>query len=167
MELHHPPAISRKFGAGNLAGVLSCAGRKPSTCSNTDDPAKFGLDAAGREVTIVSGAGVDPSAFPVAPEPPVPPIRFAVVARMVRTKGITEAVAAIALARVRGAPVEFTLFGPPDPSNRRAFTEAELRTWSAQPGVHWHGSTEDIAQVWRAQHVAMLLSCRFRRVASR
>jgi len=127
---------------------------------NTDDPAEFGLDAAGREVTIVGGAGVDPSAFPLAPEPPAPPVRFAVVARMVRTKGIAEAVAAIALARARGAPVELDLFGPTDPSSRRACTEAELRTWAAQPGVRWHGSTEDIAQVWRQHHVALLLSCR-------
>ncbi|HLN08294.1 MAG TPA: glycosyltransferase [Xanthobacteraceae bacterium] len=127
---------------------------------NTDDPAEFGLDAACREVTIVGGAGVDPDEFQVAPEPPAPPVKFAVVARMVRTKGIAEAVAAIGLARGQGAPVELHLFGPPDPSNRRAFTEAELQKWSVQPGVHWHGSIEDIAYVWHGQHVAMLLSYR-------
>jgi glycosyltransferase involved in cell wall biosynthesis len=126
---------------------------------NADDPAEFGLDAADG-VTLVGGAGVDPVEFHVALEPPAPPVKLAVVARMVRTKGIAEAVAAIHLARAQGAPVELHLFGPPDPSNRRSFTEAELREWSAQPGIHWHGSTEDIARVWREQHVAMLLSYR-------
>lgn len=127
---------------------------------NTDDPAEFGLDAAGRQVTIVGGAGVDPVEFHAMPEPAAPPVKFAVVARMVRTKGIAEAVATIRGARAQGAPVELHLFGPPDPSNRRSCTEAELREWSAQPGVHWHGSAEDIAGVWRDHHVAMLLAYR-------
>jgi glycosyltransferase involved in cell wall biosynthesis len=127
---------------------------------NTDDPREFGLDPAGPEVTIVDGAGVDPAKFPASPEPPAPPVKAAVVARMLVPKGIAETVAALRRARAQGAPVELNLYGAPDPSNRRSFSEEDLRRWSAEPGIAWHGPTDDVARVWRENHVAVLLSYR-------
>jgi glycosyltransferase involved in cell wall biosynthesis len=123
---------------------------------NTDDPREFGLDPA--KVTVVPGAGVDPNEFAPAAEPEVPPLRVAVVARMIAPKGIAEAVAATRRARLLGAPVELHLYGAPDPSNRRSCTEAELRRWSTAAGIVWHGPTRDVARVWRENHVAMLLT---------
>jgi glycosyltransferase involved in cell wall biosynthesis len=125
---------------------------------NRDDPREFGLDPDGADVTLVGGAGVP--AFAPMPEPPAPPVRVAVVGRMLRPKGIAEAVAATRRARALGADVELSLYGAPDSSNRRSFTEAELRAWSAEPGVKWCGRTDDVAEVWRQHHVAMLLSYR-------
>ena len=127
---------------------------------NADDPREFWLDPHGREVTLIGGAGVAPADFPVAPEPPAPPVRIAVVARMIAPKGIAESVAAVQRARERGAPVELHLYGAPDPSNRQSIPEAELQAWSQQPGILWHGPTADVAGVWRDHHVAMLLSYR-------
>ncbi len=127
---------------------------------NAEDPAEFGLDPAGRSVTIIGGAGVDPDAFPVTPEPAAPPVKIAVIARMISPKGIAEAVAATRLARAAGAPVELHLFGEPDPSNRQSIPPEALAKWSAEPGIAWHGSTDDVAKVWREHHVAMLLSHR-------
>ncbi len=125
---------------------------------NTDDPREFGLDPEKPPVTIVPGAGVDPDEFSPAPEPAAPPVRIAVVARMIAPKGVAEAVAAVRRARALGAPVELHLHGAPDPSNRRSCTEAELRAWSAEPGIVWHGRSDDVAAVWRENHVAMLLT---------
>ena len=125
---------------------------------NADDPKEFGLDP--REVTRIGGAGVDPKQFPPAPEPAAPPIRVAIVARMLKPKGIAEAVAATLQARAAGVPVELHLFGTPDPSNRTSFTEEDLLGWSRQKGIHWHGQVEHAAAVWRDHHVAMLLSHR-------
>lgn len=125
---------------------------------NTDDPREFGLDAGKPPVTIVPGAGVDPDDFPASPEPAAPPLKVAVVARMIRGKGIAEAVEAVRLARARGADVTLDLYGSPDPSNLRSCTEAELRAWSAEPGIRWEGSTAAVARVWRDHHVAMLLT---------
>lgn len=127
---------------------------------NADDPAEFWLDPGRPPVTIVPGAGVDPRDFPSSPEPPAPPLKVAVVARMLATKGIAEAVEAVRRARALGAPVELDLYGPPDPSSRRSITEVELSRWSAEPGIAWKGSTDDIAAVWRTHHVAMLLTWR-------
>ena len=127
---------------------------------NREDPAAFGLDPAAGDVAIIGGSGVDPLDFPAAPEPAAPPVKVAVVARMVRTKGIAEAVAAVRGARREGAPIELHLFGPPDPANRRSLTQRELEAWGAEPGIAWHGATTDVARVWREHHVAMLLSYR-------
>ncbi len=127
---------------------------------NREDPAEFGLDPAGPSVTIIGGAGVDPDAFPVTPEPAAPPVKIAVIARMISPKGIAEAVAATRLARAAGAAVELHLFGDPDPANRQSIPPEALAKWSAEPGIAWHGRTDDVAKVWREHHIALLLSHR-------
>jgi hypothetical protein len=73
---------------------------------NRDDPGEFQLDPAGPEVTIVGGAGVDPADFPAQPEPPAPPVKVAVVSRVIAAKGIADAVEATRRARFLGAPIE-------------------------------------------------------------
>lgn len=124
---------------------------------NTDDPREFGLQNS-PAVTIVPGAGVAPEEFQPSPDPPAPPLKVAVVARMIEAKGIRDAVEAVRRARVLGAPVELDLYGAPDPSNRRSCSEDNLRKWSEEPGIRWHGSTRDVAEIWRTHHVAMLLT---------
>jgi len=125
---------------------------------NDDDPREFGIDPAAPDVSVVGGAGVDPDAFPRTPEPPGSPLRVAVVARMIRPKGIAEAVETLERARARNVPVELHLFGAPDASNKDAIPEATLRAWSSKPGIHWHGWSPDVARVWREHHVALLLT---------
>jgi glycosyltransferase involved in cell wall biosynthesis len=124
---------------------------------NTDDPREFGL-LNSSAVTIVPGAGVAPEEFQPSPEPPAPPLKVAVVARMIEAKGIRDAVEAVRRARALGAAVELDLYGLPDPSNRRSCGEGDLRKWSEEPGIRWRGSTRDVAEVWRTHHVAMLLT---------
>jgi len=137
--------------------------RAPAThylFENREDPREFGLDPAGANVTIVGGAGVDPAQVPTTPEPSAPPVKVAVVGRMLIPKGIAETVEAVRRARAQGAPVELNLYGEPDPSNRRSYSDDQLRRWAAEPGIAWHGPTDDVARVWRENHVAMLLSYR-------
>lgn len=125
---------------------------------NRDDPREFGLDPTAPEVMIVGGAGVDPAEFAAQPEPAFPPVKVAVVSRMIAAKGIADAVEAVRRARALGAAVELHLFGAPDPSNRDAISEKVLRQWSSEPGIAWHGRTDDVAGVWREHHIALLLS---------
>jgi glycosyltransferase involved in cell wall biosynthesis len=127
---------------------------------NNEDPREFGLDPAGANVTIVGGAGVDPAQVPTTPEPSAPPVKVAVVGRMLIPKGIAETVEAVRRARAQGAPVELNLYGEPDPSNRRSYSDDQLRRWAAEPGIAWHGPTDDVARVWRENDLAMLLSYR-------
>jgi glycosyltransferase involved in cell wall biosynthesis len=125
---------------------------------NPDDPGLLGLDPADARVTIVGGAGIDPERLQPSRLPASPPLRVAVVARMLWSKGIDVAVEATRLARSRGAAVELSLYGEPDPSNPRAVPLETLKLWDREPGIAWHGRTTDVAAVWREQHVCCLPS---------
>jgi glycosyltransferase involved in cell wall biosynthesis len=127
---------------------------------NHDDPAEFGLEAKTAQAIVVPGAGVSEADFSPTSEPASPPVKFAVLSRMLRTKGIAETVDAARALRAQGIAAELHLFGGPDPTNRDSFDERELRAFSAEPNVFWHGPTADVARVWRDHHVAMLPSYR-------
>jgi glycosyltransferase involved in cell wall biosynthesis len=145
---------TRWFVAGVLAGS-----RTRFLFENRDDAVALGQDPVDeRRVTVVMGAGVAPEAFPASPDPGGAPIRVAVVARMLRMKGIADAVAAVRLARGAGYDVVLDLWGAPDPGNPDAISPAELRAWSQEPGIIWHGRTDDPAAVWQRSHIALLLS---------
>jgi glycosyltransferase involved in cell wall biosynthesis len=145
---------------GFIVGSLLHGPRTRYLFENRDDPREFGLNPDGAEVTIVGGAGVDPEKFSPSEEPPQPPVKVAVVSRMIGPKGIVEAVEAVRRARATGAPLELHLFGDPDPDNRRSIPQATIAQWTQEPGVTWHGRVTDVARVWREHHIAMLLSYR-------
>ncbi|MGL4975413.1 MAG: glycosyltransferase family 4 protein [Bosea sp. (in: a-proteobacteria)] len=126
---------------------------------NTDDPVTLGLDPANvAKVTVVGGAGVDPLILMPEPMPPPVPLKVAVVARMLWSKGIDVAVTAVTKARISGANVQLSLYGAPDPSNPKAIPEALLREWAKLPGITWHGPTRDVSEVWRNHHICCLPS---------
>lgn len=149
-------AIRRAIGFA-LAGPLGGAGAR-FVFENRDDPGLLGLKlTAGRDI-VVGGAGVDPDAVTPAPLPAQPPLRLALVARMVRSKGVDVAVEAVERARAAGAQVELSLYGEPDRHNPQSFADDELRAFSARPGVTWHGLTRDVGAVWRDHHAALVPS---------
>jgi hypothetical protein len=126
---------------------------------NGDDPKELGLAGSPR-LAFVGGAGVSATRFHPSPEPAAGPIRVAVVARMLTSKGIPEAVEAVRLARAAGCDVVLDLWGAPDPSNPDTLDAAALARLTAGEGVVWHGPTDDVPGVWRRSHVALLLSHR-------
>lgn len=149
-------ALRRAIGFA-LAGPLGGRGAR-FVFENRDDPGLLGLTlTAGRDI-VVGGAGVDPDAVAPAPLPPSPPLRLALVARMVRSKGVGVAVEAVRSLRARGVDVTLSLYGAPDSHNRESFSEGELRGFAETPGIEWRGLTDDIAAVWRAHHVALVPS---------
>ena len=125
---------------------------------NSDDPLTLGFAAADARLSIVNGAGVSPKTFPPLPDPVGPTLRIAVVARMVRSKGIADAVRAVEIARARGLDVTLDLWGEPDPDNPMSHTADELAAFSSRPGITWRGRAGDVGAVWRSAHAAMLLS---------
>lgn len=150
--------LARKAIRLLIRGALESRGTR-YLFENEDDPHLIGLDPADTaRVAIVGGAGVDPEILVQQPLPPAPPLRIAIVSRMLWSKGIDLAVEAIRRARAGGAAVELSLYGAPDPSNPKAVPEATLRAWSGEPGIAWHGPTGDVAGVWRDHHVCCLAS---------
>jgi glycosyltransferase involved in cell wall biosynthesis len=126
---------------------------------NPDDPVLLGLDPLdSKKVFLVGGAGVDPDQLTPQPLPPYPPLKIALVARMLWSKGVDLAVQAVSQARAEGANVTLTLYGTPDPSNPRSIPEAVLQSWGQRSGITWAGATDQVALVWRDHHVACLPS---------
>lgn len=126
---------------------------------NEDDPRRLGLDPGdAARVTIVGGAGIDPEALSATPLPEMPPLKLALVARMLWSKGVDVAVEAVRRARAQGADVTLSLYGAPDPDNPKAIPQETLRGWSQDVGIVWHGPTRDVAGVWREHHAAILPS---------
>jgi glycosyltransferase involved in cell wall biosynthesis len=142
-----------------VAGLMRIILRRPRLglfFENRDDAAEFGLRPDDPRLTLLGGAGVDADAFPARPDPGGSPVRFGLVARMLRSKGGPVAIEAIRRARAGGAEVQLDLFGATDPANADSMTEAELLAASAEPGIVWHGRVDDLSSVWRDVHVALL-----------
>jgi glycosyltransferase involved in cell wall biosynthesis len=155
--------IAARLSRAAIQMMIGWLARAPETrfvFENRDDPRALGVDsAAGDRITIVSGAGVAADLFPPLPPPePAAPLRVAVVARMVESKGIADAVEAVRRVREAGHDVELDLWGASDPDNPRPLTTEQLTAWGRLPGICWRGRTDDVAAIWRRSHVAMLLS---------
>jgi len=117
---------------------------------------RFGLDPA--RIALIRGSGVDTAHFTPLPEPSGAGIAVALVARMLRSKGALDAVAAIRQLGARGMAIELLLAGPTDPDNADSLEEPELHALAAEPGIEWLGRVEDVREVWRRAGVAVFPS---------
>jgi glycosyltransferase involved in cell wall biosynthesis len=123
-----------------------------------DRSALTGLGIDQERIALIRGSGVDPAHFTPLPEPHTPIITVGLVSRMLRDKGVLDAVAAIRRLRARGIPVELLLAGPADPDNRGSLSEDQLATLAAEPGIEWLGRVADVRSVWRRAAIALLPS---------
>jgi glycosyltransferase involved in cell wall biosynthesis len=118
--------------------------------------AELGIDPG--RIALIRGSGVDVGHFvPLAP-PNAATVTVALVARMLREKGVRDAVAAVRLLRARGLAVELLLAGPTDPDNRGSLTAQEMSSFGEQPGIEWLGPVADVRSVWRRAAIAVLPS---------
>jgi Glycosyl transferases group 1/Glycosyl transferase 4-like len=142
------PARAKKLASGALAFAARAALDGASTVWLTENPSDgpaMGLVRAEREGRIVQlgGAGVDVAAFAPRPALRRPPIRLALVARMIRSKGLD---------------VELSLIGAGDPMNPRAYPVGELARFGATPGVTHLGARGDVAALLESHHAFILPS---------
>jgi glycosyltransferase involved in cell wall biosynthesis len=123
-----------------------------------DGAALTGLGIDRRHIALIRGSGVDTRHFTPLPEPDGGALRVALVSRMLRQKGVLDAVAAVRVVRARGLPVELLLAGPTDPDNPDSLDPRALSALTAEPGVAWLGPVADVREVWRRAAIAMLPS---------
>jgi glycosyltransferase involved in cell wall biosynthesis len=126
---------------------------------NGDDKRLFDRLVGPARVHLIRGSGVDVERFVPQPEPPGTPVAAA-VARLLWDKGIGELVEAARLLKSRDVPLRVALVGQPDPDNPRTIAESTVRQWVADGVVEWWGQRDDICQVWRQAHIAVLPSYR-------
>lgn len=109
---------------------------------------------------LVPGSGLDTQDFPYTPEPEdVPPIAV-LVARMLWDKGVGELAEAAKLLQQRGTNVRIVLVGAPDPANPASIPESQLKAWNDAGLMEWWGRREDIADILKQSHIAVLPSYR-------
>ena len=111
-----------------------------------------------QRIRMIRGSGVDCNHFRPLPDPDAVTVAVALVSRMLRDKGVLDAVAAIQLLRGRGLPVELLLAGPTDPDNRGSLTAETLASLTTDLGVEWLGPIADVRAVWRRAAIAVLPS---------
>jgi glycosyltransferase involved in cell wall biosynthesis len=137
---------------------LAAAGGRVIVQNPDDGAALAGLGTARERIALIRGSGVDTVHFVRLPEPPGPGLSIALVARMLRSKGVLDAVAAVRRLRSSGIMVELLLVGPTDPDNPDSLEEAALRALTAEPGVTWLGHVADVREVWARAHAAVFPS---------
>ena len=156
--------LGSRFGRGWTARLLGwavriAAGGGRVIVQNPDDGNALAGFGIGRErIALILGSGVDTAHFRPLPEPTDPGFTIALVARMLRSKGVLDAVAAVRRLRKDGLPVELLLAGPADPDNPDSLGEGELAALAAEPGVRWLGPVADVRGVWARAHVAVFPS---------
>jgi glycosyltransferase involved in cell wall biosynthesis len=143
------PSTLRRLGGARAGWIFE----------NEDDARIFGFggNGAARKL-VVGGAGVDIEGFAPRPLPPLPPLRVAMVSRMIHSKGPDLAVAAVGKLRNAGYSIELTLAGDADPFNPRPMPGKLLEQWKNTPGIRWIGRQSDVAALWADHHLACLPS---------
>jgi glycosyltransferase involved in cell wall biosynthesis len=118
--------------------------------------ARFGIDPV--RVALIPGSGVDIEHFAALPDPPGSPLAAALVGRMLRSKGVFDAVAAVRKLRAEGRAIELVLAGAVDPDSRDSLSDGELAALARESGIEWLGHIDDVREVWRRSAIALLPS---------
>lgn len=119
---------------------------------------RMGALRNGTRAEIIAGSGVDVSAFQPSVEVAGQPM-VVLASRMLWDKGVKEFVEAATTLRDR-MKARFVLVGSPDPSNRAAIPEPQLRGWADSGVIEWWGHREDMAAVFCQAHIVCLPSYR-------
>jgi glycosyltransferase involved in cell wall biosynthesis len=126
---------------------------------NTDDRDWLSRDGDLENRTLIMpGAGVDPAAYTPAPEPTQGPIVVGIVARLIWTKGIDLAVAAVQGLREQGEDIVLRIAGDIDAESPEAVPAATIERWRDLPGVEVMGRVRDVNAFWAGAHISCLPS---------
>ncbi len=154
---------SRRFLRGVLMGMyrLALGAAKRVFLLNRDDYALFvdsGMLKADKAV-LLNGIGVDLDHF--SPQPVnIHSICFIMAARLLRTKGVCDYVAAARLVKSQYPGVRFLLLGSVD-VNPDSLSQAEIDAWVAEGIIECPGHVADI-RGWMAQACVFVLPSYYR-----
>lgn len=105
-------------------------------------------------MVAIPGSGVETTRYAPTSMPEGETV-FLFIARMLRSKGVEDLVAAARLLRAEGHRFRVDLVGPVD-SNPDAVTPATLQAWHDAGEVVYHGPTRDVRPYLRNCHVFVL-----------
>jgi glycosyltransferase involved in cell wall biosynthesis len=146
-----PGAANRLARVAIRAGVrVGLGGRAALVVYNPDEADEVASTGWMRSRTlVVAGSGVDCQAFHPTPEPP-PPVTVTLPARMLRSKGVEDFVAAARLLAARGVRARFVLAGGADPGNATAIAPGELEGGRGRGWWNGWATAPTCPPCWRA-----------------
>ncbi len=106
----------------------------------------------------IPGSGIDLERFKAKPIPQGETIRFLLVARMLRQKGVMEYVRAARRLKRKYPNVECSLLGYSDNGNPTSITADRLDKWGTFEGVRYLGGVDDVIPVIESHHCVVLPS---------
>ncbi len=112
---------------------------------------------------IVRGSGVDLERFYPTPLPAIhdrKPVRFLMVGRLIREKGVLEFVAAANIVKRKFPMAEFVILGGEDGRNPTALSRAELAPLKNDRSVEWLSEVVDVRPIIASADVVVLPSYR-------
>ncbi|MSO54533.1 MAG: glycosyltransferase family 1 protein [Rhodospirillales bacterium] len=128
---------------------------------NPDDLSTLRQAGMLRDATtrMIRGSGVDLSIFKKLPDP-IGIMTVAFVSRMLKNKGVEDVVEATRILHERGYSMRTILIGMPDPDNPTSISADQLCEWHDDGLIQWLGYRDDVAEIWRYAHIAILPSYR-------
>jgi len=96
------------------------------------------------QALLLPGSGVDLRKFQAMPGQERDRVRFLLIARLIRDKGIVEFAEAARLVKKTYPDADFQLVGYVDQGNPGAVSEARLHEWEQQGLLSWLGRQEDV-----------------------
>lgn len=152
-------AVVRGVVKGLYRVAMACA--TVAVFQNPDDERTFRdlrLISPRLRSEVVNGSGVDLDRFRSEPLP-VEHIRFLMIGRLLKEKGVREFVEAAAALRKERQDVHFILVGPLD-TNPDSVTHSELSTWITSGVIDYRGELRDVRPALRDCTVYVLPSYR-------
>ena len=106
---------------------------------------------------MLNGIGIDLLYFPKEELVEHSPVRFLMVARLLKDKGVREYIEAARIVRAHRQHVEFVLAGDVD-ENPNSIKQEELDLWQQEGLVNYVGFIDDVHSLYRDCHVYVLPS---------
>ena len=152
-----------KFFISILLFIYSRNSKTRIILQNRDDANYFknNLLCSSKRIVIIRGSGVDIRLNKVQEMPPSPPLILAFVGRLIKDKGIEVLIEAFQVAIDKNYKIKLIIAGSPDYSNPSSISLEYLqRVIKKNKNIEWLGEVEDIKEVWRKSHIAVLPSRR-------
>ena len=120
------------------------------------DLIKIGALKENARTSLIRGAGIDLKKYRLLSAPSTENTRVALVARMLRHKGVIEFAEAARI--LQGKGIEMVLVGAPDPGAPSSISSEMLESWADEGILTYYGYTDDTREIWKACDIAALPS---------
>ncbi len=112
------------------------------------------------QARLLPGSGIDPEHFSPEPLPESDKVRFLMIARLLRDKGVVEYAEAARQVREAHPKAIFQLLGPLGAENRSAIPPEMLESWQQSGAIEYLGESEDVRREIAAADCVVLPSYR-------